>query len=88
MGHRFSALTRWTKTARDLKSTQITGDPRIPQELVHEILDHLADDTVTLRSCSLVARSWTHPSYRHIFNNVFFSAEGITKWTKSFPNPE
>jgi hypothetical protein len=88
MGHRFSTLTRRTKTARDLKSTQITGDPRIPQELVHEILDHLADDMATLRSCSLVARSWTHPSYRHIFNNVFFSAEGITKWNKSFSDPE
>jgi len=79
MGRPFSKLTRPTK---------ITGNPRVPQEIVDEVLDHLANDTPTLRSCSLVAKSWIYPSHRHLFNSVFFTANEITKWNKSFPNPE
>ena len=79
MGRTFSKLSNSTKTA---------GDPRVPQDLVDEILDHLADDVATLRSCSLVAKSWIHPSRSHIFNNVFFTTPDIAKWKKTFPNPE
>lgn len=68
--------------------TKIAGDPRVPRELVSEVLDHLADDVATLRLCSLVTKSWIHPSRRHIFNNVFFTASDITKWNKIFPDPE
>ncbi|KAF9651761.1 hypothetical protein BDM02DRAFT_545651 [Thelephora ganbajun] len=79
MGRAFSKLTR---------STQTAAGPRVPHELVDEVLDHLADDTATLRSCSLVAKSWIHPSRRCLFNSVFFTASDITKWKKTFPNPE
>ena len=79
MGRAFSKLSNSTKTA---------GDPRVPQELVDEVLDHLADDMATLRSCSLVAKSWIHPSRCHIFNSVFFTATSVTKWNRTFPNPE
>ena len=79
MGRIFSKLTR---------STQTTGDPRVPQDLVHEILDHLSKDMATLRSCSLVARSWIYPSRRHLFNTLFFTASDITKWNEAFPDPE
>jgi len=79
MGHTFSKFSRSVKTA---------GDPKVPQELVDEVLNHLADDTVTLRSCSLVAKSWIHSSHRCLFNTVFFTANDITKWNKTFPDPE
>jgi len=79
MGRPFSKLARPTKTA---------GNPRVPQELVDEVLDHLANDIATLRSCSLVTKSWIYPSRRHLFNSVFFTASEITKWNSSFPNPE
>lgn len=79
MGYAFSKLT---------KSTQTTGDPKIPQELVHEILDHLAKETATLRSCSLVAKSWIYPSRSHLFNTLLLTATDVVKWNKAFPNPE
>ena len=81
MGRIFSKLTRSTQTTT-------TGDPRVPQELVDEILDHLAKDRKTLQSCSLVAKSWIHPSRRHLFDALFLTANDITKWNKTFPNPE
>ena len=79
MGRPFSKLTRSAKTA---------GNPRVPQELVSEVLDHLVNDTATLRSCSLVTRSWIYPSRRHLFNTILFTADEITKWNRSFPYPE
>jgi len=79
MGRTFSKFSRSTKTA---------GDPRVPQELVDEVLDHLADDMATLRSCSLVAKSWIYSSRRHLFNSIFFTANDITNWSKTFPDPE
>ena len=68
--------------------TEIAGDPRVPQELVDQVLDHLADDTATLQSCSLVAKSWIYPSRRHLFNSIFLTVNDITKWNTTFPNPE
>lgn len=79
MGRVFSKFSNPTKTA---------GDPRVPQELVDEVLDHLADDMATLRLCSLVAKSWIYPSRCHIFKNVFFTVTGATKWNRTFPNPK
>lgn len=79
MGYSFSKLT---------KSTQTTGDPKVPQELVYEILDRIAKETATLRSCSLVAKSWIYPSRRHLFNSLFLTATDVVKWNKAFPNPE
>jgi hypothetical protein len=79
MGRIFSKLAR---------STQTTGNSRVPQELVHEILDHLSKESTTLRSCSLVAKSWIFPSRRHLFNTLFLTASDITKWNAAFPIPE
>lgn len=79
MGRAFSKLTRLTRTA---------GDPKVPQELVDEILDYLARDAATLRSCSLVAKSWIYPSRRHLFNTLFLAAGEINRWNETFPNPE
>lgn len=79
MGLIFSRLPKWTKTTRI---------PSVPQELIDEVLDHLAGDMTTLRSCSLVSKSWIQSSRRHLFSSVFFTATDIAKWNASFPNPE
>ena len=75
-------------SSKPRRPTQIAGDPKLPQELVDEILDHLAEDTRTLRSCSLVAKSWISPSRRHLFSTLVLNPEGILEWNKTFPNPE
>ena len=43
----------------------------LPPELLDEIISHIApDDNESLRSCSLVAKSWIHPSRRRLFESV------------------
>ena len=79
MGRPFSKLIR---------SPRVVENPRVPQELVDEVLDHLANDMATLRSCSLVTKAWIYSSRRHLFNTIFFTPNGITKWNRSFPIPE
>ncbi|GJE96898.1 F-box protein [Phanerochaete sordida] len=40
---------------------------QLPQELVYEILDDLRGDTETLKSCSLVCKTWHHRCFRNLF---------------------
>lgn len=44
-----------------------TGISRVPQELIDRILDCLHEDSVALRSCSFVCRSWLKQSRHHLF---------------------
>ncbi|KAH0589701.1 hypothetical protein H2248_005423 [Termitomyces sp. 'cryptogamus'] len=44
--------------------------PRLPQELVDHIIDHLYDDFTTLNSCSLVSHAWRPTSLFHIFSKL------------------
>ena len=64
--------------------------PRIPQEVVDEILDHLAvdSDVGSLRLPALVSKSWVHPCRRHLFCSVFFDSKRMDRWLKTFPVPE
>ncbi|KAF8655819.1 hypothetical protein AX16_002904 [Volvariella volvacea WC 439] len=39
----------------------------IPQEIIDNIIQHLSDDKLSLKSCSLVSRSFTSPSQRRLF---------------------
>jgi len=43
--------------------------PRLPQELVEIIIDHLQKDITTLKQCSLVHRSWLPRSRLHLFSS-------------------
>ena len=79
MGRTFSKLKKSAKTA---------GDSKVPKELVDEILDHLAGDMRTLRSCSLVAKSWISPSRRLLFSALLLDTDRILAWNKTFPSPE
>ena len=44
-----------------------TGFARLPQELIDLIVDNLAHDSVALRSCSFVCRSWLKQCRHHLF---------------------
>lgn len=72
---------------------QTTTVPRIPQDVIDEILDHLAADsgqafTGSLRSCALVSKSWVPSCRRHLFRTVVFASGDIPRWLRTFPAPE
>lgn len=47
---------------------------RLPQELVDHTIDYLYDDSVALKSCSLVCCSWLPTSRLHLFSSIAFKA--------------
>ncbi|KAH6906540.1 hypothetical protein BKA70DRAFT_1287952 [Coprinopsis sp. MPI-PUGE-AT-0042] len=51
-----------------------TATLRLPQELVDHVVDHLHDDTATLRSCSRVSKAWLPTSRYHLFSRVTLQA--------------
>lgn len=53
----------------------------LPEELLDEILGHLPlDDERSLRSCSLVSRSWLGPSRRLLFANIRIRRDNHQSW--------
>ena len=64
--------------------------PRVPQEIIDEILDHLAldSDFESLRSCALVSKSWVPSCRRHLFHTILFASWDMTRWLNRFPVPE
>ena len=64
--------------------------PRIPQEIVDEILDRLATDFDfrSLQSCALVSKSWIPSCRRHLFHTVLFTSKDRARWLETFPVPE
>jgi len=63
----------------------------LPQEILDEIIDAIAGGPRAaaqpfrhrvLRECSLVARSWTRRSQRHIFSSVTLTPENIDSWCR------
>ena len=61
--------------------------PRIPQEIIDEILDCLTADLRSLRSCALVSKSWLPSCRRHLFHTIFFTSE-TAKWFGALREPE
>ncbi|GLB38864.1 hypothetical protein LshimejAT787_0600260 [Lyophyllum shimeji] len=41
----------------------------LPQELIEAIVDHLHDDTLTLKACASVSRIWTHRCRIHLLHS-------------------
>jgi hypothetical protein len=64
--------------------------PRIPQEIIDEILDYLATDPglKSLQSCALVSKSWVRPCRRYIFHTILFTLWSMARWLETFPVPE
>ena len=57
----------------------------ITQDIIDEILDHLATGSEPLLAYALVSKSWVHPCRRHLFRIVFFTSRNMEKWFKTFP---
>ena len=64
--------------------------PRIPPEIIHEILDYLADDPDhgPLQSCALVSKSWVLTCQRRLFHTIHFTSRNMVRWVEAFPVPE
>ncbi|KAF9645178.1 hypothetical protein BDM02DRAFT_3120600 [Thelephora ganbajun] len=57
---------------------------KLPQELVDEIIGHLPTYyPQSLHSCSLVAKSWTHPSQKRLFENINIHPGNFRSWLDS-----
>ena len=92
MGSKTSKAKRPTSGKTKMAVTSIAEIPicpRIPPEIIDEILDHLVadSDSRSLRSCSLVSRSWVQRCRRYLFHTVLFTSIHTTKWIKTFPLP-
>ena len=70
--------------------TETVTAPRLPQEIIDEILDHLAagSDLSSLRSCALVSKSWVPSCRRHLFHTLHFTPAAAFEWSKTFRVPE
>lgn len=68
-------------------SNTVANVPRLPPELLAEIVDHLADDPVSLRHCAIAARTFVPSCRRHLFRRIVFRAHNLPAWKTTFPNP-
>lgn len=58
----------------------------LPEEVLDEILSHLpSDNGRTLRSCSLVSKSWLEPSRRLLFANIIIRRDNYQSWREKIP---
>ena len=64
--------------------------PRIPQEIVDEVLGYLAtySNRRSLQSCALVSKPWIPSCRRHLFRNISFTSREVARWLETFPVPE
>jgi len=61
--------------------------PRIPQDIIDEILDHLAADSDirSLKTSVLVSKPWVQSCRRHLFHTVLFTSTDVDRWLETFP---
>ena len=64
--------------------------PRIPQEIIDEILGRLAPDADrrSLQDCALVSKSWLPSCQRNLFHTISFTCADADRWLETFPVPE
>jgi len=74
---------------------RLPEDPTVyavfPQELIDRVIDSLdPTDLQTFRACSLIAKSWTHPSWAMLFRSVSITSWDIfDRWClKTTPGPD
>lgn len=72
---------------RSTTSIDVINTPHLPQELLDQIIDHLADDYISLRLCSTAARAFVPSCRRHLFRQVVFRPHNLPTWKTTFPDP-
>ena len=73
--------------SRPHPSNDVPRIPRLPQELLDEIMDHLADDSISLHRCSTAARTFVPSCRRHLFKRIVFRSRNLPTWKATFPDP-
>ncbi|KAF9645585.1 hypothetical protein BDM02DRAFT_3119989 [Thelephora ganbajun] len=95
MGSKTSKAKR--PTSAETETIIIPVGPRIPQDIIDEILGCLALSSgfeltksleTPLRSCSLVSKSWVPSCRRYLFYTIRFTARDMAKWLETFPVPK
>ena len=81
------AVSSASRLFQPVTSKDATNTPRLPQELLDEIVCHLADDTISLRLCSMAARPFVQSCRRLLFRRVIFRPHNLPTWKSTFPNP-
>ncbi|KAJ3554126.1 hypothetical protein NM688_g3266 [Phlebia brevispora] len=75
-------------TVRKKSKNHSTGTPsccvRLPQELIDEIIDHLHNDTSSLRACALTSRNWAPRTQRHLHRILVIRRGGPDPYTLRF----
>ena len=77
-----------SNTSKAKRPTKAVVIPRIPQDVIDEILDHLSLDFSSLRSCALVSKPWVPSCRRHLFHTISLAPMHRAKWLETFPVPE
>ena len=72
---------------RPRPSSDASRTPSLPRELLDEIMGHLADDSTSLRRCSMAARILVPSCRRHLFRRVVFRPYNLPTWKSTFPDP-
>ena len=101
--HDSLALLQWVRNSRKQNVAPIRKprrssspesheipSPIIPQDIINEILDHLASDLPrrSLRRYALISRSWVQPCRRYLFRSAVFTPANAHNWLKTFPVQE
>ena len=70
--------------------TETVVVPRIPREIIDEILDYLTADSgpISLRSCALISKSWVPSCQRRLFHTIHFTPDATIRWSRTFLLPE
>ena len=64
------------------------SNPGLPADLLDQIVDLVHEETDTLNVCSLVSKSWTPHTRKHLFANVKFpTMADLQSWKELFPDP-
>jgi hypothetical protein len=72
----------------DETRTTMSTSPMFPPELCDHIIDQLCDQPNALKTCSLVSKSWSARSRKHIFSIVIFRGDpDVVAWRNAFPDP-
>jgi len=64
------------------------SDPRLPPEILDNVVDLLHDESDALKVCCLASKSWISRTRKHLFAHVDFpTAAYLESWKETFPDP-
>ena len=62
--------------------------PRLLEELLDHVVDHLHDERANLENCCLVSKSWIPRARKHLFSTISIRGAGnLQSWKNAFPDP-